>query len=583
MTSLSARLYAPLLCGLLLAACSSEEAPPVEAPAEVVVELPEQIEISDPERPLTRLEFVEDVTEEVADRLLSFSDSLRRRDFTSAESFLAPSFAGMSFSGLAAAGVREEHLGAVTTDYDVETSEVVGRAGFLTSLKDWVGAWSRVESVIWKTKGAEFETGSNTWGKIKLYVHITGTDEDGGGISLASWGWARAIKHQGQWVLDRSQLTDLAVTRRPGTIFTDVSVAAGVAHTGIRFGKPGNTSYAFNGAASTDLNGDGLFDLFVPSDGRNFLYLSKSSGGFEEAAEARGVAQPEAGTGCAFFDFDNDGDQDLIVGQVGWRDASGAAAGQRIQLYVNDGEGTFEERGEALGLAAAPLVAYSLSVLDYDGDGFLDVFVCGYGRLEVEHNNSWIEATNGAPNGLLRNEGGERFTNVAPELGLEGSSWSYASAAADFDADGDVDLYVANDYGTNQLWRNEGGRFVDVAEELGVLDSGNGMGVSWGDLDSDGRLDLYVSNMSSTAGNRILGRLGDQLDAETLAMLKKLAAGNSIFLQGTDGRFLKQPKSAGGVGGNWAWSTALCDLDLDGALDVFCANGFVTGDQAFDT
>ncbi len=571
--------FALLLCGLL-AGCSGEEPPPPEA---VVVALPERIEIEDPERPLTRLEFVEDVTEEVADRLLSFSDKLRRREFTGARAFLSPGFAGMSFSGLAVADERPEHLGAVVTSYDVETAAIVGREDYLEGLRSWLGEWSRIESVIWKTKGAEFETGSDTWGKVKLFVHITGTDGDGGWVSLASWGWARVVRHEGQWVLDRTQLTDLVVTRRDGTIFTDVSVAAGVAHTGVRFGKPGNTSYAFNGAASADVNGDGLFDLFVPSDGRNFLYLSKPGGGFDEVAEKRGVAQPDAGTGCAFFDFDNDGDQDLIVGQVGWRDEASTPAGRRIQLYVNDGGGNFVERGEAFGLGDTPLVAYSLSVLDYDDDGFLDVFVCGYGRIEVEHNDSWTEATNGAPNGLLRNQGGERFSNVAPELGLEGSSWSYASAAADYDGDGDVDLYVANDYGTNQLWRNEGGEFVDVAGELGVLDSGNGMGVSWGDLDSDGRLDLYVSNMSSTAGNRILGRLGDQLDASTLAMLKKLAAGNSIFLQGADGRFVKQPKYAGGVGGNWAWSTALCDLDLDGALDVFCANGFVTGDQPFDT
>ena len=122
-----------------------------------------------------------------------------------------------------------------------------------------------------------------------------------------------------------------------------------------------------------------------------------------------------------------------------------------------------------------------------------------------------------------------------------------------------------------------------MAEAEGVSDIGNGMGVAWGDLNSDGRLDLYVSNMSSTAGNRILGRLNDELDPETHALLMKLAAGNSIFLAKEGGGFERREKSAGGLGGSWAWSPVLCDLDLDGFLDVYLANGFVTGDQPFDT
>ncbi len=587
-SSRPAGLAGVLICVAACGGAGEHSATGGSPPAENGASLPSTIEIADPTQPIGRLEFVEDATEEVADRLLSFSDKIRRRDFGAAASFLSADFAGESLAGLAVEREAELHLAMVTTHRDPSSAQVVNRAGFLDGIKNWIGPWSRVESVIWKTKGAEFETSRNSWGKIQLFVHITGVDAQGGWMSIASWGWARAIREEGQWVLDRSKITNFKSTRRAGTIFTDVSVAAGVAHTGIRFGQPGNQSYAFNGVASCDLNGDGLWDIFVPSDARNYLYLSNSnsanSGGrFTEAAESHGLAQPDAGTGAVFFDCDNDGDQDLMVGQVGWRAEDGQAAGKRIQLYINDGRGHFEERGEQFGLGSAPLTAYSLTVLDYDGDGYLDVFVCGYGRLEVEHNNSWIEATNGAKNGLLRNDAGKGFADVAHELGLAGRAWTYASAAADYDGDGDSDLYVANDYGTNTLWRNDGGTFTDVSKELGVLDSGNGMGVSFGDLNSDGRLDLYVSNMSSTAGNRILERLSGDLDAETFAMLKKLAAGNTIFLQEADGKFRRLEKSAGGVGGSWAWSTAISDFDLDGALDVFCANGFVTGDLPFDT
>jgi len=573
----------------LVAACSGgDDADPGAPPAPLTQlaqdELPDSVAIAEPASAIGRLEVVEDLSEQVADRLLTFSDKLRRRDFTAAGVFLSPDFAGEALAGLAVAETTELPLGARATRYDAGSAPIVGRVDFLEGLRELMGPWARVETVLWKVKGAEFESGRGGYGKLKLYVHAIGQQPGGGAVSVAAWGYARAVRESGLYVLDRFDLDSLEVSERGGSMFTDVATAVGVAHTGVRFGQEGNTSYAFNGAASADLNGDGLWDLFVPSDGRNFLYLSRGDGTFSEEAEARGVAQPDAGTGAVFADFDNDGDADLLVGQTGWYDEETAPQGRALQLYVNDGEGRFTERGAEFGLADLRFAAYTLTVLDHDGDGWLDVFVCGYGRLEVEHNNSWIEATNGAPNGLLENQSGQGFVDVAGDLGMRGTSWSYASAAADFDQDGDVDLYVANDYGTNQLWRSRGdGSFEDVATALGVDDIGNGMGVAWGDLTSNGRLDLYVSNMSSTAGNRILARLGDELDPETHALLKKLAAGNSIFLQGADGTFERRPKDAGGLNGSWAWSPAICDLDLDGFLDVYLANGFVTGDQPFDT
>ena len=321
-----------------------------------------------------------------------------------------------------------------------------------------------------------------------------------------------------------------------------------------------------------------------------FRDVAQPDGTWSEEADARGLAQPDSGTGAVFFDVDRDGDQDLLVGHVGWREgASGELAGEPLVLYANDGAGSFE-RVAVPGLDR-PLVAYTLTVFDADGDGWLDVHVCGYGRVEVEHNDSWVEATNGSPNALLRNFGADDegaflgFSDVSATAGITDDRWSYAAAAADVDEDGDMDLYIANDYGSNRLWINDGGgTFTDGADTFGLTDTGNGMGVSFGDLSGDGRLDVYVSNMSSTAGNRILRRLGDDIDAETHALLTKLAAGNSIFVRGEeDARFERLPADRGGIGASWAWSPALVDLDRDGDLDVFCTNGFVTGKLAFDT
>ena len=149
----------------------------------------------------------------------------------------------------------------------------------------------------------------------------------------------------------------------------------------------------------------------------------------------------------------------------------------------------------------------SLAAGDMDGDGDLDLFVCGYvspyggsGAPMPYH-----DARNGARNRLLRNEGGLRFVDVTEEAGLEADNSRYTFAATwlDVEPDGDQDLYVVNDFGSNQLWLNDAGRFEEAADSLGLRDVAAGMGVSVGDVNGDALEDVYVSNMFSSAGGRI--------------------------------------------------------------------------------
>jgi hypothetical protein len=543
------------------------------------------IEIVEPEPRITHLETVEDLSEEVADWLLDLSDKLLRREFADARKWFADDFVGHGFAPLPELGTDALTEDSQRIRFDASAAAILGPAEFMDAVESRIADWSRVELVLWKVKGAEFRAGSDArTGKIKLYLSHIGKLVSGGRADLSGWAYCTVEKRRGSWFITRFRLDSLQLETTDRAWFTEVSTSTGLAHRGVRFGKPGNRSFAWNGAAGGDVDGDGYWDVFVPSDERNYLYLGRANGVFEEVAEARGVAFPPAGTGAVFFDRDGDGDQDLIVGHDAWVSKQGRVEGRAPAFYENDGKGKFVECGSELGLDRFLGPWYSLCALDHDADGDLDIFVCGYGSVAKEHNNSWIEATNGAPNLLLENRGEDGFVDVAGELGIAGNSWSYAAAAADYDGDGDTDLYVANDYGTNRLWQNDGqGHFVDVAAELGVKDKGNGMGVTWGDLNQDGQLDLYVSNMSSTAGNRILGRLQDDLDPELHATLKKLAAGNTIFLSSAEARFEQLPGSAGGVNASWAWSAVLRDFDLDGCLDVYCVNGYVTGDLAHDT
>jgi len=567
---------------LLLLGCSGSEDPTTAGQAPEAQAEQDFTPIAAPSNPMTDLELVEDRTEEVADRLLSFSAALVKQDFETAKAWFADDFQGMGFAGLLVSSETIQLQGVVSRDFDVSRAPIVDKAGLIASWEETFGKWGEVSSVIWKVKGAEFQQGGRPAGRIRLYLHATGILPDGTMQSFAAWGWAR-VKRVGDWVIDRLEFTSYNFKTLSQAPYVEVTNAAGVGHTFARFGSDQNRSFHFNGAAAGDVDGDGDWDLFVPSDERNFLYIAQPDGTYTEEAVERAVDQPDDGTGAVFLDFDNDGDQDLFVAQVGW-EIKDDRGGHHCALFTNDGAGKFTNASELAGLES-PFVAYSPTVFDFDGDGWLDIFLSCYGMVEREHNNSWFQATNGYPNALLRNLGeGKGFEDVATKLGMAGSRWSYASAAADIDLDGDPDLYVANDYGDNEFWINAGdGTFEQQSDARGVTDRGNGMGVSFGDLNQDGRLDLYVSNMSSTAGNRILDRLEDSIDQETYLVLRKLAAGNSIFFQEEDGNLKRLPKNAGGIGASWAWSANLADLNLDGRLDIFCTNGFVTGNLAFDT
>lgn len=184
----------------------------------------------------------------------------------------------------------------------------------------------------------------------------------------------------------------------------------------------------------------------------------------------------------------------------------------------------------------------------------------------------------GPPNVLLRNVGGGRFRAVPGDSSLHAFRNTYQATWSDYDDDGDPDLYLAHDFSPNQLLRNEDGeRFTDVTTETGTADIGFGMGVGWGDYDRDGRVDLYVSNMFSKAGRRITGFFPD-LDPR----FRKMARGNTLFRQ-TDAGF----EAVSGLGegdvhvekAGWSWGGQFGDFDNDAFLDLYVLSGYYTAPE----
>ncbi len=342
------------------------------------------------------------------------------------------------------------------------------------------------------------------------------------------------------------------------------------------------------GLAVGDVNGDGLEDLYLCDGGGmpNRLFVQNPDGTVRDASAAAGVDFFESSRSALLLDLDNDGDQDLVVATVAI-----------IVFAENNGRGTFTMRGGHLG-ASYPT---SISAADYDNDGDLDLYVCVYegnangagtrgivGHTPVPFN----DAENGGRNILLENLGDFRFADVTGRTGLEmnNTRWSLAASWEDYDRDGDADLYVANDFGRNCLYRNDRGadgrpRFTEVGGPAGVEDTAAGMSVAWGDYNRDGRADLYVGNMFSSAGNRISYQrnFGPGQSASAVSGMQRMARGNSLFAGNADfAGFADMSETAGVTMGRWAWSSVFADLNNDGWEDIVVANGMMTADREDD-
>jgi tetratricopeptide (TPR) repeat protein/peroxiredoxin len=261
-------------------------------------------------------------------------------------------------------------------------------------------------------------------------------------------------------------------------------------------------------------------------------------------------------------------------------------------LFLNEGDGKFRQKADAFQFANPPQGTFTgAAVADYDRDGWLDIYFCLYvyyqGTDQYKYPSPYYDAENGPPNFMMRNNRDGTFRDVTAETGLKQNNTRYSFCCGwnDFNRDGWPDLYVVNDFGRKNLYRNNGnGTFTDVASQAGVEDVGAGMGVCWFDYDNDGAEDLYVADMWTAAGERISMQnvFKEDTPQETRALYHKHAMGNSLFRnvsRNGGGVFaFEDTTRAAGVGiGRWAWSSDSWDFDHDGFPDLYIVNGMVSG------
>jgi len=347
-------------------------------------------------------------------------------------------------------------------------------------------------------------------------------------------------------------------------LFRDITAASGLnfEHAVDPTGKFPLPEVLGAGCAVFDADGDGRLDLYFTNAGRfegegaaNSLFLRGDDGKYRDATVASGLGDTGFGMGVAVGDIDNDGDLDVYVGNYG-----GDA------LYQNDGKGSFTNITKAAGIGNDRWTS-SIAFLDYDADGLLDIFVVNYvvfdAKRRCENPKSGRDYCGpqmfkGEPDVLYHNKGGGVFEDVSKKIGISSeASNGLGLVVEDFNDDGWLDVFVANDAEANHLWMNtrEGG-FREEALSLGVAVNAFGvteasMGVAAGDIDSDGDCDLFMTHLMNER--------------------------NTLYVR-TEYGFEDGSRESGLAAPSFPFTgfgTVMFDVDHDGDLDLAIANGRV--------
>jgi enediyne biosynthesis protein E4 len=360
--------------------------------------------------------------------------------------------------------------------------------------------------------------------------------------------------------------------------FTEIGAPAGFSAVTVYGGMKTNRyllETTGTGAAAFDYDKDGWLDVFVVNgttlegfpkgqEPTSHLYRNKKDGTFEDVTAQAGLALTGWGQGACAGDYDNDGNEDLFVTFFGTN-----------RLFRNRGDGTFDDVTKRAGLdTVRSRWGAGCAFLDYDRNGRLDLFAANYIDLDLASApvpESGLCRYKGLPvacgppglpggkNILYRNQGDGTFADVSVASGIARANGTYALGVStlDFDGDGWVDLYVANDSNPSALYRNNrDGTFTDIGITAGCAYSQDGkpqagMGVAVGDYNRDGRMDIFKTNF----------------------------AGDTSTLYANNGNGLCEDRTfASGFGRNtrWlGWAVAFLDLDLDGWQDLFLVNGHV--------
>ncbi|MGH9443734.1 MAG: CRTAC1 family protein [Thermoanaerobaculia bacterium] len=442
---------------------------------------------------------------------------------------------------------------------------------------------SRIESWI-----VDFPRRPGREATMRVRVSLEGTRRGGDGLRIAADELfdVDIVREAGRWAVRAARAVEPAKIRSGRPHLREVAGEIGLSGARNETLDPAeSTNYCIPathhhpGVVLADFDGDGSLDILLPGS-RPRLFLNDGRGHFRDATSGSGLDSlaPGDAAGGVAADLDGDGLPEVFL----------TYANSACRLLHNEGGGRFRDMTAEAGLAGLSGTSTSAVFFDADRDGRLDLFVAAYGDARMT--GPAFSGKNGPGSRFFHNvekNGRPFFVDETASAGFSDRGWAFAAAACDFDDDGDDDLYVANDFGTNCLYENVSTpgrpRFREVARKAGVLDDGYGMGVAWGDYDGDGHFDLHVADFSSPYRWIIRSpRLPMppvpavvQAIARPIVvpMLLRRCEGDGLYRNRGDGTFEKTSEQAGVTEGGWAWGTEFVDLDGDGREDLLVVNG----------